>query len=145
MKLSTRSRYGMRAIFELAKEYGQGPLQIKTIAEREGISNKYLEQLVSILKSAGLVRSIRGPKGGYILAKPPEDINLKDVFSVLEGPLNTVECLDDERYCKRCPECVTRDIWMEVQNSITSVLEANTLKDLVDRCKYKSCQATYQI
>ena len=87
MKLSTRSRYGVRALLELAIDYDKGPLQIKTIADREKISNKYLEQLIAILKSAGLVTSIRGPKGGYVLSRPPAEIQLSEVFKVLEGPI----------------------------------------------------------
>jgi len=91
MKLSSRSRYGLRAILELAVEYGNGPLQIKTIAEREDISNKYLEQLVAMLKASGLVRSIRGPKGGYELTRPPGDVKLSEVFTTLEGPVVAVD------------------------------------------------------
>ena len=89
----------MRAILELALEYGKAPLQIKTIAAREDISNKYLEQLIAMLKASGLVRSIRGPRGGYMLAKPPAEIQLKDVFLTLEGPMVPAECLEHPEYC----------------------------------------------
>ena len=132
MKLSSRSRYGFRAILELAIEYGNGPLQIKTIAEREGISNKYLEQLVAMLKSAGLVRSVRGPRGGYILARPPADIKLDELFVTLEGPLVDVECLEDHDYCQRCADCTTRSLWQELQGAMMSVLKSKTLQDMVD-------------
>ena len=145
MKLSTRSRYGMRAILELALEYGNGPLQIKTIAEREAISNKYLEQLIAILKSSGLVRSIRGPKGGYLLSRKPDEVSLKEVFTVLEGPLVTVECIEHPEYCDRCLDCITRDIWVEMHNAMLGVLESKTLEDLIKSAKLKSGRDDYQI
>jgi len=145
MKLSSRSRYGLRAILDLALEYGGGPLQIKTIAKREDISSKYLEQLMTILKTAGLVRSLRGPRGGYLLAKPPNAIRLKEVFTVLEGPLITVECLQHPQFCPRCAECITRQVWSEIQNAMLGVLESITLQDLIDRTKGIDKSGSYQI
>ena len=147
MKLSTRSRYGVRALLELAINYNKGPLQIKVIAEREKISNKYLEQLVSVLKTSGLVLSVRGPKGGYVLARPPEEINLSDVFVVLEGPLTTFDCLVDKSYCTRCGDCLTKNIWLKMQEAINGVLTAITLRDMAnDAEKHKEGQhPTYQI
>lgn len=133
MKLSSRTRYGMRAILELALEYGKAPLQIKTIADREDISNKYLEQLIAMLKASGLVRSIRGPRGGYVLAKPPSEVLMKDVFLTLEGPMVPAECLEHEEYTERCTDCATRQIWQQLQNAILGVLESVTLADLVQR------------
>ena len=120
MKLSSRARYGMRAILELAIEYGKPPLQIKAIAEQEDISNKYLEQLIAMLKAAGLVRSIRGPKGGYMLAKPPAEISLKEVFTTLEGPMIPAECLEHPEFCPRCMDCATREVWAELQEAVNS-------------------------
>ncbi len=144
MKLSTRTRYGVRAILELATGQGEVPMQIKTIAKRQGISLKYLEQLMAILKSAGFVRSIRGAKGGYVLAKPANQIKLSDVFNALEGPVTTVECLENENYCGRTADCVTRQVWAEVQKAIEGVLQSLTLRDLVDRTKDKRT-LSYQI
>ncbi len=144
MKLSSRSRYGFRAILELAVEYGKGPLQIKTIAKREDISNKYLEQLVAMLKASGLVRSIRGPKGGYELTRPPGDVKLSEVFTTLEGPVVTVECLEHPEFCPKCTECVTRDVWAKMQSAIMGVLESMTLQDLVDKTKLGQAE-NYQI
>lgn len=135
MKLSSRSRYGLCAVLDLALEYGKGPLQIKVIASREDISNKYLEQLMTILKTSGLVRSLRGPKGGYMLAKPPNEVKLNEVFTVLEGPLVTVECLQHPQFCPRCAECITRQVWSDVQDAMLGVLEAINLQDLVDRIR----------
>jgi len=120
-------------------------LQIKTIASQEDISNKYLEQLMTILKTSGLVRSLRGPKGGYMLAKPPNEVKLDEVFTVLEGPLVTVECLQHPEYCPRCAECITRQVWSDVQDAILGVLEAINLQDLVDRVRAVDNSDHYQI
>ena len=111
MKLSSRSRYGFRAILELAAHYGEGPLQIQTIANREEISNKYLEQLIALLKASGLVRSIRGPKGGYILAQKPSEIKLSTIFSAIEGPTYNVDCKKHARFSKGCNDCIVGFIW----------------------------------
>ena len=145
MKLSTRSRYGFRALVELAAEHGNNPVQIKTIAQRQDISNKYLEQLVAILKAAGLVRSVRGPKGGYILAKPPDQISLAEIFSILEGPVVTVDCVEHPEYCPRCSGCVTRQVWTEIHKAIFTVLEKQNLQDLVDRMKSPDQKNIYHI
>ena len=145
MKLSTRTRYGLRAILELALNHGRGPLQLKIIASNQDISLKYLEQLMATLKSGGLVRSLRGSKGGYILAKAANQIKLSDVFSALEGPSAiSVECLDDNGYCLRAADCVTRQVWVQVQEAVMGVLESLTLQDLVDRAKEKG-NLDYQI
>ena len=142
MKLSTRSRYGVRALLELAIDYDKGPLQIKTIADREKISNKYLEQLIAILKSAGLVTSIRGPKGGYILSRPPAEIQLSEVFKVLEGPITIFDCLVDKSACTRCGDCLTKKIWLDMQQAIDKVLASVTLQDMaIDAGKHKEVAA----
>ena len=137
MKLSTRTRYGIRAILELAENYGRGPLQLKAIARHQELSFKYLEQLMAVLKSAGLVQSIRGPKGGYILAKTPSQIKVSDCFNCLEGPVITTECVDNNNFCPRTADCVARQLWAEVQNAIVTVLQSITLQNLVDRAKEK--------
>ena len=144
MKLSTRTRYGIRALLELAEHYGRGPLQIRIIAERQDISVKYLEQLMVLLKTAGYIRSIRGSKGGYILAKQPDLIKLSDVFGILEGSVTTVECLENENYCARIADCAIRQIWSDVQEAIENVLSSVTLKDLVDKAKDNKI-SSYQI
>jgi len=144
MRLLTRTSYGIRAILQLAENHSKRPLQIKAIARQQDISAKYLEQVIAILKSAGFVRSIRGSKGGYVLAKPPNQIKLNDVFTALEGPITTVECTEDENYCSRAADCVTRQVWTEVQNAIINVLESLTLQNLVDRAKDKK-GTDYQI
>ena len=144
MKLSTRTRYGVRALLELTNNVGLGPLQLKVIGERQNISVKYLEQLMVVLKSAGLVRSVRGAKGGYILAKPPEDVALSEVFNVLEGPVTTAECVTNENYCGRVSDCVIRGVWQRVENAINQVLGSTTLKQLGDQALAKKAP-DYQI
>jgi Rrf2 family protein len=143
MKLSTRTRYGIRAIIELAQYEGTRPLQLKTIAERQDISIKYLEQLMGMLRSAGLVRSVRGSKGGYTLGRPPEQITLSEVFRCLEGAVTTTECVGDEDVCKRSADCVARDLWIEVEAAIHHVLDSITLDDMVKRTKTRG--SDYQI
>lgn len=131
MKLSTRTRYGMRAILELAQSGKKGPLQLKIIAQRQDISVKYLEQLMVVLKTAGLVRSVRGSKGGYVLAKAPEQIALSEVLHCLEGSVTTVECVENREYCTRAADCAARELWVKVQKAIEDVLKSMTLQDLV--------------
>ena len=143
MKISTRTRYGMRAILELALAYKAGPLQIKVIAERQNISNKYLEQLVGIMRSGGLVRSIRGPHGGYVLARNPKEIKLSEIFRILEGPVLTVECVENEDVCPSHADCVTRRLWIQVNEAMLSVLENKTLYDLMDMAEKE--KLNYQI
>jgi Rrf2 family cysteine metabolism transcriptional repressor len=143
MKLSTRTRYGMRAIIELAQHEGKRPLQLKAIAERQDISVKYLEQLMSLLRSSGFVRSVRGSKGGYTLARSADEIRLHEIFRCLEGPVSTTECTDDEDCCDRSADCVARELWMEVEAAIQGVLSALTLADMVRKARAHS--AEYQI
>ena len=144
MKISTRSRYGMRAILELAISYGHGPLQLKVIAQHQDISVKYLEQIIALLKSGGLVRSVRGAKGGYILAKEPNQIKLSDVFDCLEGPVNTVDCVENQDYCAKAADCLARKVWAQIQGAINNILQSVTLQDLVEKAKNKQ-DLNYQI
>lgn len=137
MKISTKIRYGTRAMLELACHYGEGPIELKEIAKRESISLKYLEQVIVPLRTAGLVKSVRGSKGGYSLAKPPSEICLNDLIEILEGPLNLIECLNDSKVCQKISTCVTRDIWKEVSEAIQGIFHSVTLEDMVDRRKEK--------
>jgi Rrf2 family cysteine metabolism transcriptional repressor len=137
MKISTKIRYGARAMLELASHYGEGPIELKEIARKENISLKYLEQVINPLRASGLVKSIRGSKGGYSLAKPPSEICLYDVVETLEGPLNLLECLHDAKVCQKVPSCVTRDIWKEVSEAISKIFYSVTLEDMVNRKREK--------
>ena len=137
MKLSTRGRYGVRLMLELALHYGEGPILLKDIAERQGISEKYLWQLINPLKTTGLVNSLRGAHGGYVLGKPPEAISLKAILQILEGPLCLVDCVDNPSLCERAPSCISRDIWGEASKNMQQTLEDTTLAAMVERQKEK--------
>ncbi len=128
----------------MAEAYGKGPLQIKVIAERQDISVKYLEQLMTMLKSTGFIRSMRGSKGGYTLAREPARIKLSEIFIALEGQPVTVECVEDEKQCARAIDCVTRQLWLKVQKAVMGVLDSLTLQDLVDKAK-NDMNLNYQI
>ncbi len=133
MKLSTKIRYGTRAILELASRFGEGPIELKEIARSQDISIKYLEQVIIPLRTAGMVKSARGSKGGYSLAKPPSEICLFDVVETLEGPLYLVDCIKDSKLCRRSSSCVTRDIWGDVSEALHRVLKSITLEEMVRR------------
>ena len=129
MKLTTRSRYGARLMLDLARHFGQGPVHLKDVANREGISVKYLEQLIIPLKKNGLVTSVQGPKGGHILARPPESISFAEIIKSLETSASLVECVDSPQSCSRSEECPTRDIWQQVKQAMYRELENLTLAD----------------
>jgi Rrf2 family protein len=137
MKISTKIRYGARAMLELASHYGEGPLELKEIANKENISLKYLEQVIIPLRTAGLVKSVRGSKGGYSLAKHPSEICLNDLAEILEGPINLIECLKDPKACQKASVCVTRDIWKEVSEAIYRIFHSITLEEMVNRRREK--------
>lgn len=122
---------------ELAFRYGEGPIELKEIATKENISLKYLEQVINPLRAGGLVKAVRGSKGGYSLAKPPSEICLYDVIETLEGPLQLVDCLGDSKACSRVPSCVTRDIWKEVSDAISKICYSVTLEEMVNRKRDK--------
>lgn len=135
MKLSTKTRYGTRAILDLAMHYGEGPIFVKDIARRQGISKKYLDHIIASLKTAGLVKSFRGAHGGYVLAKDPSSIKLSEVIRVLEGPLAPVDCVDDPSSCPRSPYCIAIEVWTSIRRAIFNVLDSFTLQDLVEKQK----------
>lgn len=137
MKMSTRGRYGTRALLEMSRHYGEGPLLLKDIARRQQISLGYLEQLMGPLVSAGLVKTGRGAKGGVWLARPPGEIKLSHAMSALEGEITLVECVINPGACKRSRACATRDVWGEMKHAIDSVLESVTMQDLVERQEKK--------
>ena len=137
MKLSTRGRYGTRALLDLALHQGQGRILLKDIAQRQQISLRYLEHLIAPLIAGGMVRSTRGAKGGILLARHPKDIRLSEVIQLLEGSVAPVACINNPRVCDRSGSCATRDIWGEMKQAIDEVLESTTLQDLVERQKRK--------
>jgi len=138
MKLSTRVRYGARALVDLAMHYGDGPQLIKEVARRQEVSQHYLEQIVIVLKAAGLVKSVRGARGGISLAKPPSQTTLSEIVRVLEGSSAPVECVDDPSLCSRSPTCAMRDVWAEMKTAIDGVLESKTLQDMINHQGYSA-------
>lgn len=137
MKLSTKGRYAARAMLDLAFHYGEGLILLKDIARRQQISERYLEHLITPIKAAGLVTSMRGARGGFTLAKPPSQIRLSEIIQIVEGSIAPVECVDDPDICSRADLCVTRDIWTEMQKAMSGVLESTTLQDLIERQREK--------
>ena len=131
MKLTTRSRYGTRMLLDLAQNGGDGPVRVSEIAGRQGISVKYLEKLSRILKRAGLIRSMRGSKGGHLLAKPPAEITMGQIVRALEGDLNLVTCWTERTSCPRLKNCVTSRLWQEVSRALLERLDAMTLEELL--------------
>jgi Rrf2 family protein len=130
MKLSTRSRYGTRMMLDLAEHYDDGPVRIGEIAKRQDISVKYLEQLVIPLKKAKYIRSVRGPKGGHMLAKPPEKITVGEIVALLEGGMNLSDCIENPDVCDRSETCPTRSIWETATGAVYRELNAVTLSDV---------------
>lgn len=132
MRLSTKSTYGVRAMFDLALHYKDGAVAATSISKREEISIAYLEQLLNKLRRAGLVKSVRGPKGGYALARRPEDIKIGDIMRVLEGTLSLIYCIvsTQAKSCHRTDKCVTKIMWKKLSDKIEEVLDSTTLKDL---------------
>ena len=137
MKLSTRSRYGLRLMFELALFNGKGTVFLKDIAERQVLSEKYLSKLVIPLKAAKLINASRGAHGGYTLAKVPSEITVRQIVEVLEGDICPVECVNNSSVCDRLDLCPTRDIWAVLQQEIYKVLDAVTLQKIIDDYKKK--------
>ncbi len=141
MKLSTRGRYGTRVLLNLALQWGEGPVQLKDIARNQQISVMYLEHLIRPLMAAGILKSMRGARGGIWLVKHPQEIKLSEVIRLLEGSTDHVGCLDEPNTCPRTDSCVTRDIWAELKKAMDGVLESTTLQDLVERQKRKERSA----
>jgi Rrf2 family transcriptional regulator, cysteine metabolism repressor len=123
MKISTKGRYGLTIMIELAKNHGKGPMSLKSIAGKHDLSEHYLEQLISPLRNAGLVKSIRGAYGGYVLGDEPTNITAGDIILVLEGPISPVEVLEDEEPAKR-------ELWIRIRDAVKEVLDSTTLDDL---------------
>ena len=130
MKMSTRGRYGLRVMIELASRFGRGPVGVAAIAGNQGISGNYIHVLMAGLKSAGLVRAVRGPGGGYELARDPAGITALDIVSALEGESAPVECVVDDAFCPRVGRCAARGVWSSVASAMDGALSKLTLLDL---------------
>jgi len=139
MKISTRGRYGLRALIDIASQKDNKRITIKTLSERQGVSEHYLEQIIAILKKAGMVKSIRGAQGGYILNASPYTTSVGDILRILEGSLSITGCTDErnESTCgnSTCDNCVTKSVWERIQNSIDEIVNNITLHELVEDYK----------
>lgn len=135
MKLSTRSRYGTRMMLDMAQHYNEGPTQIGNIAKRQDISVKYLEQLIIPLKKANYIKSVRGPKGGHILAKSPEEITVGEIVNLLEGGITLTDCIEKPDICNRSSHCLTRGVWQEATKAMYNKLNSITLAEMIKRGK----------
>ncbi len=134
VKLSTKGRYGLKAVYELGKCPPKVPVSIKTIAENQHISEHYLEQLMASLRKAGVVVSIRGAGGGYLLTKIPTEITVGEVVTALEGPIALTECSEDKDSvnCNHAGDCVLRPLWERISESLRDTLDSVTIQDLLD-------------
>ncbi len=133
MKISTKGRYALRFMLELALNDTEKPVRIRDVAERQGISDKYLEQIISVLNKGGFVRSMRGPQGGYLLAKRPEEYTVGMILRLTEGSMAPVDCVDGAgKNCPKADECVTTIVWQKINDAVNGVIDHITLADLVD-------------
>jgi Rrf2 family cysteine metabolism transcriptional repressor len=137
MKISTRARYGTRAMLDLALHYEEGAVMVKDIAARQKISSRYLEQLLLTLKLAGLLRSSRGSKGGFMLSRKPAQIRLMEIVEALDGSIAPVSCVDEPGFYPRAEFCATHDVWVEVKRAVSNVLNSITLQHLVIKFREK--------
>ena len=145
MKLSIRSDYGARAVLALARRYGEGPVQSAEIAAREAIPEAYLEQLLTSLRRAGLIRSSRGPRGGHELARDPAAITFADVIGALEGPFLSLDCLGAGDGGGAATSAITREVWQEVADCAHRILRSTTIQALVERQRAREQRVMYHI
>lgn len=131
MKLSTRAKYGIHAMIDLAYHEGRGPQAINAIAERQGMPEQYLEQLIALLRRRGLVRSVRGAQGGYLLARPAKDITMQELMDTLEGPIRFSDCVYDQEHCANSGACATQKMWVRLNARIAEELRGTTLADVL--------------
>ncbi len=132
MKLSTKGKYGLKAIFELSLHINKGPMPLNMIASRQNIPEQYLEQIFSKLKKSQLITSVRGAQGGYLINDEPKNITVGDVLTALEGPVALSKCIIDESYCENVDDCSTRLVWETLKKGIEDVLNSITLQDMID-------------
>lgn len=144
MRISTKGRYALRLMLDLALAQPGTPVPLRDVARRQDISDKYLEQIVIPLSRAGLVRSIRGAGGGYLLTRPAQEYTVGQILRPLEGSLAPVSCVDGDSCCGRIDQCVTLEVWREIQQAVSGVVDHVTLADLVERQHQKAAQLAGQ-
>ena len=145
MRISMKADYAVRAVVDLAHRYGQGLVQSAEIARRQYIPEAYLDQLLTALRKAGIVRSTRGPHGGHELARSPNQITMELVVSTLEGPFTPVECLENAEFCALTSGCGQREVWNEIQAAVQSIMTRYTIADLAAREKEQQERVVYYI
>ena len=145
MRISTKGRYGLRTLMDIAMHQDAGAVTLNEVANRQAISVKYLWQVINPLKTAGLLNVTRGAKGGYVLARNPEEISMLQVVNILEGPLSLVECLSQDVACNHIDTCVARSVWQEVNGAVEKALAGITLADVLKRCSLSANVNNYVI
>jgi Rrf2 family protein len=145
MRISTKGHYGLRSLIDVALYQDQGPVTLNDIAKRQSISVKYLWQVINPLRLAGFLRVTRGAKGGYLLGRQPDDINMLDVLTALEGPVSILKCLTHEDPCPLIRPCATRSVWMDVNQAIEKALVRLTLANVLSHCPPQSNVPNYVI
>ncbi len=145
MKLTMKSDYGLRAILDLAQRYGQGPIQCSDIARRQAIPEYYLDQLLIAMRKASLIRSVRGPQGGHLLARPPAQIMMGEVIQALDGSLAPMECVPDPSSCSQSSGCGMREVWLKVDEFTQQLVMNISIEELARRHHVAPVEATYEI
>lgn len=147
MNITTRGKYGVKAMFELALRYGNGPVPLRQVAEQQRLPEHYLEQLMAPLRKAGLVRSVRGAQGGYMLGRDPREITVGDILRVLEGPVTPVDCAADDpeayAYCPDGESCIVRGVWLRIRDAVNAVVDGITLAELREQELARQAQRRY--
>jgi Rrf2 family protein len=133
MKVSTKGDYGVRALVELAHHFGEGPVQSAEIAARQEVPEPYLDQLLTSLRRAGFIRSVRGPQGGHALIRDPGEVKLSEVMIALEGSLAPIACVDDPDACTKSGGCVQREVWEQVRDATQKILDGVSIGDLAEK------------
>ena len=135
MKVSAKGRYGLRILLDVALHQERGPVALRDISRRQAISHKYLWQVIHPLQAAGLLRATRGARGGYVLARAPEEISIRDIVNILEGPISVVACITAPDTCERSVSCIAREAWAEIETKLNDAMRSITLKELIRRHK----------
>lgn len=145
MKLTMKGDYGLRAMLDLAIYYGQGPIESADIASRQYVPEQYLDQILLILRKEGLVKSVRGPRGGHMLARPPAQITMAEVMQALEGSVPLMECLPNPDFCKLSQGCSLRGVWQQIDEMAQRILGATTIAELAQRHRVGDAETMYYI
>jgi Rrf2 family protein len=145
MKLTMKGDYGLRAMLDLAAYYGQGPIESADIASRQCVPVQYLDQILMTLRKEGLVKSVRGPKGGHMLARPPAQITMAQVLQAIEGYVPPMECLPNPGFCQLSPGCALREVWQRVDEMTQQLLTSTTIEELARRHRIGSAETMYYI